>query len=223
MPEGHTYVWLGYKYLCRTKRRERNEGLSSWLAHFPLNLFMGFYFLFRGSRMEPTLKATHGLNVASAHIMAKYYRIDLMHTWASLLLMGGSALRHLYQPIFRFIESKYSKLGRTTNLMEREYYFLRHLEARLFAGMEIDDLAGVKKRLDDLERSYRLTQNNVQLGNAYAYRALILALKENRMEKARQQLNEAERAWTSGEQDMAAGKRRVKLFRKCLGLRANTA
>ena len=217
-PDGHSYVWLGYKYFCRTKRPEQGEIFASWVVRFPLNLIMGFFYTLRGSWMKPTLKASHGLRVASASVMARYYRIDLVHTWAYVSLRKGKKLRPLYQLLFGLVETWYARLKEVSNLMDREYYYLRHLETLLFSGREIENLPSVKTRLDELERSYRLTQNNVQLGNAYAYRALILAMKENGMEEARRQLDEAVRVWTTGDQDMASGQRRVILFRDFLGI-----
>ena len=100
--------------------------------------------------------------------------------------------------------------------MNREYYYLRRLEVRLFAGVDIENIEEDKDRLDELERSYRLTQNDVQLGNTFAYRGLIAALIENDRETARQQLQRAEAEWSRGSRFMASGKRRVKLFRRII-------
>ena len=216
-PDGHDYVWLGYKYLCRVKRWEPGEVRIGWLVHFPLNLGLGLWFLWRGARRPPSFKAGHGLNVATARDMARYYRIDLLHTWASIFLLWGSEARFIYRTPFRVITHLYGRLAKMTELLDHEYYYLRHLEARLFSGADIHDIEDVRWRLDELERSYRLTQNDVQLGNAYAYRALILFLIDGEREAARKQLDQAEEVWKQGGRLMASGKRRVKLFRRFVG------
>ena len=117
---------------------------------------------------------------------------------------------------FHLINHLYNRLARSTALMNREYYYLRRLEARLFAGVDIENIEEDKNRLDELERSYRLTQNEVQLGNTFAYRGLIAALIDNDRETARQQLRQAEVEWSRGSRFMASGKRRVKLFRRII-------
>ena len=166
--------------------------------------------------MSQSLKAGHGLNVATARDMAQYYRVDLLHTWACIFLLGGSKLSFIYKWPFRIINHLYNRLARSTALMNREYYYLRRLEARLFAGVDIENIEEDKNRLDELERSYRLTQNDVQLGNTFAYRGLIAALIDNDHETARKQLGQAEVEWSRGGRLMASGKRRVKLFRRII-------
>lgn len=130
-----------------------------------------------------------------------------------MLLLGGSRWRFIYSAPFRLVAYLYNRLARRTDLFEYGYYFLRLLEARLFSGRETED---VSRRLDELEHSYRLTQNDVQLGNAFAYRALISALINGHHKAAQEQLAKAEEEWKRGGRLMASGMRRVWLFRRLI-------
>jgi hypothetical protein len=195
----------------------RGEARNRWIKSFALNLIRGLYLLHSGTRLDEDLKATHGLGVASARVMAEYYRLDLLHTWASALLLQGKKWKPLYQPMFRIITWKYNRLKLKSELMSQEYYFLRHLEARLFSGNKFEDIDAVRRRLDELEESYRLTKNNIQVGNAYAYRALVFGIVDGDLRRAKAQLDLAAEAWTKDGQIIASGRRRLSIFRRFFG------
>jgi hypothetical protein len=109
----------------------------------------------------------HGLSVRE-----RYYRADLLHCWANLLMVAGGRCSFLYARILRKVTRMYDATGRDSDLMDNGYYWMRHLEARIMSGAGVD-LDGARARLDSIGRAYVLTRNIVQIGNAHAYRALL--------------------------------------------------
>jgi len=98
---------------------------------------------------------------------------------------------------------------------------VRHLEARLLADAHVDRQE-TEDMLDEIERSYELVQNNVQIGNTSSYRALAaFCLGDGRVQARRRaavrHLDRAARAWSEAGSGISSGRRRVELFRRFIG------
>ncbi|NLE61525.1 MAG: hypothetical protein GX616_24500, partial [Planctomycetes bacterium] len=145
--------------------------------------------------------------------MAKYYCVDLLHSWASLLMLIGAPAVDYVRPFFRIVSRLYSQIAAESRLMEWEYYWLRHLEVRLLAAEAVDHDA-VREQLDAIERNYSLVQENVQIGNTHAYRALIAFLWDKDRDSAEAELDAAAKSWAQAGPGVAAGARRITLFRR---------
>lgn len=206
-------VWLGYEYLCLAKRPSPLRPIQ--LLSLPLNVLKGLYHLRKGVR------AAEGEEHQRLHALAAFYRIDLLHSWGSLLLLLGPKAAHLCHIPFRAIERLYATIAKKNDLMQGQYYWLRHLEAQLLSGIEID-AAEANRVLEELERSYSLTQSNVQIGNVDAYRGLMAYLlgdgsNKQRRERARIHYQRAQKTWNQVALDVNAGMRRLILFRRLSG------
>jgi hypothetical protein len=68
-----------------------------------------------------------------------------------------------------------------------------------------------------LEKSYELVQNNVQTGNTYAYRGLLIYSLDGNVDAAATELNQAEQKWRNAGRGISSGMRRVILFRRFIG------
>jgi hypothetical protein len=102
--------------------------------------------------------------------------------------------------------------------MEGSYYFLRRLEAKLLSGKETETVETLDMKIREIGKAHQLTQNLVQIGNAYAYRALVHGFLNNDRDTAEKELDAAERVWKEASEEMASGQRRVLLFRRFLGI-----
>lgn len=129
----------------------------------------------------------------------------LGHRWATL-----------FRPYFAWIAKRYDRMAEESDLMSSEYYWLRHFEAQLLAGRTLN--AGlVSEQLDEIEKANELIQENAQVGNAHAYRALWNATSNRAMpEETERVLKTAEQAWLRSGPNMEAGRRRLVLFRRYL-------
>ena len=145
--------------------------------------------------------------------LAQYYVVDLLHSWAALLMLLGPHTVRLCRPVFLFISALYQHVAVESGFMDWEYYWLRHLEVKLLAGEEVDR-SEVDEKLSQIERNYSLIQNNVQMGNAHAYRALVASVPDRDRQRALDHLHKASEAWMKSGSEIAAGSRRIALFRR---------
>ena len=204
---------LGYEHLCLAKRPHPAKPLRILLL--PVNVLLGLRHLRRAICLADCDAQ------ASLEARAGFYRADLLHSWASLLLLAGPGARRLYRAVFGAIEGMYASVAEATDLMAGGYYWLRHLEAKLFAGMPLDRDA-VEDFLDELDRSYQLVQNNVQIGNTHAYRGIVAYLlgdgpENGRRDAARQCFLRALEAWEGAAEGVSSGQLRLVLFRRFVG------
>lgn len=199
-------VWLGYEYLCLAKRPDPRRPL--WLFALPIFILRGLLLMREGVRTTPEGER------AKQRALAKFYRIDLLHSWANLAMLFGHKSARLFKPYFWWVAKLYERLARQSDIMSGEYYWLRHLEARLLAGVKVD--ASVQELLDEIERSNALIQENVQVGNTYAYRALLNFTQAGNLARTQELLNRAEEKWLQSGRQIESGKRRVILFRRFL-------
>jgi len=212
-PVGCDTVWLGYEYLCLAKRP---NPLKPWrVLGIPFAILRGLRLLKRG------VGAGEDTERQRLSALATYYRADLLHSWGNYLLLLGDGAVRLLRSFFRSVVRQYDRIASNSDLMNGEYYWLRYLEAQLLAGATLDRMQ-IEERLDEIERAYQLTQNNVQVGNTCAYRALVVFLldkkpKKQRRREAAQHLDMAERTWDTAGKDIMAGRRRVVLFRRFIG------
>jgi len=203
-------VWLGYEHLCLIKR----PGLA-WL--------IGLYHYRKGLRLM-----LEGARLARRHgraqcrylcWIARYYRIDLFHTWAGYSLFLGHALDPIIRAAFRPISKLYAGLRRRNpDWMEWDYYWLRGLEADLLAGHPPDSEAWctIQSKLDLIRHRYEILPNYVQAGNVCVYRALVEFLRSRLIQEG--MLNQAEKMWGGPDGAARSGLYRVIQFRRYLGL-----
>lgn len=230
-------VWLGYEHLCLAKRP--NVWRPSSLLQLPSAIVRGLGLLADGAALvevlpgphiprclripylfvagrPPRLKDTAGSGRPNSHrpsTMAKYYCVDLLHSCASLLMLIGAPAVDYVRPFFGIVSRLYSQIAAESHLMEWEYYWLRHLEVRLLAA-EVVDFDAVREQLDAIERNYSLVQENVQIGNTHAYRALIAFLSDKNLDAAEAELDAAAKSWAQAGPGVVAGARRIMLFRR---------
>ena len=160
----------------------------------------------------------------AARAKARYYQADLVHTWGSYLFLLGAPWVKIFRIYFRAVGWLYKRIVAESEegaeLMSYDYYWMRHLEARMIAnwGLAKDEVAAVTGRLMEIGHRNRLVQDCVQEGNTFAYRALLAYLGHPRDEElADQLLGQAESVWSTSGGTMASGRRRVALFRRFTG------
>jgi len=204
-------IELANEYLCQLKRPSLKRLLAAPIL------------LLRGRRL---LK--QGIAAATADererlvARATFYQTDVLLWWSSVSVLFGQRAVRLFRPLFRFISHKYDTLPDDWHESEGNYYYwLRPLEARLLAGAPVD-YESTMRRLDAIERADVLTQENTQLGNACAYRALLIFLRgkdplQSRKDRARDQLDKAEEYWASTDSGVATARIRLTLFRRLIG------
>ena len=201
-------LWLGYEYFCMLKR----------INHLnPLRVLSIPFYLFRGNTLlRQAVESAPVSLAAQITALAEYYKADLFHAWANMFMLFGSNASFLYRPLFRVALRRYDTIAESSQLMDWEYYWMRHLEAKLLLDIDVD-AEEVQSRLDLIENSNRLINENVQIGNTFAYRALYLFVTTGNTSRALQLLDEAERIWSESGKSIQAGHRRTILFRRFMG------
>jgi hypothetical protein len=204
-------VWLGYEYLCLAKRPWGRE-----LFLLPVHVLKGLILMRRGCRSSPAGRMRR-------EIYARYYRTDIVHCWLEPVLLLGPQGIGLFHWAFRLLEARYAGLAKQNSLlMGWEYYWLRHLETWLLAGGTAQDGEWgdreVQAKIDDIRQAYLLTQNDVQVGNAFAYSALHKFVRTGDKQESSRLLSKAEAHWRSLSGYTFSGLLRVILFRRFMGL-----
>ncbi len=169
-------MWLGYEYLCLAKRP--NPLTPIRLLLLPFYVMTGCHLMQAAVRTA----AVHGRQELQAK--RAYYTGDLLHSWGNILMLGGPRLVRWCRWVFRLAADFYGRASSQAPFMGTGYYWLRQLEASLLSGREIDRET-IESRLDELDQSYRLTQNYVQQGNVAAYRGLIAFVLDDDQPRAR--------------------------------------
>jgi hypothetical protein len=204
-------IWLGYEYLCLAKHPR------------PVRILAMPFSIFKGLRLLKT-----GVKIADNHsarlkALSRYYRADLFHGWVNAFMVFGQSGLFIAKPLLKLVDRLYDCIEAESDLMDDEYYWLRHLEIHLLSGKSIRRDKVEKKRdqieqmLKEMEHSYRLTQNNVQLGNVAAYRGLMSFLLDKDDKAASKYLDEAEELWSEVVDNVASGRRRILVFRRFIG------
>jgi len=207
-------VWLGYEYLCLAKRP---HPAKIWrILAWPYFLLKGIWLLRKGVALAASMERPRQAALAA------YYLADLLHSWGSLFMLFGPRGARAGRPLFRIVTRIYDKIARESELMDGEYYWLRHLEARLLAGAHVDKRKA-EKTLDEIEHGYQLVQNNVQIGNTHAYRGLLAYIlghgtQIERQQEAESWFRKAAQAWESAAEGVSSGSRRLSVFRRFAGL-----
>ncbi len=218
--DGHVsddLVWMGYEYLCLAKRLVLRAPWLILLA--PWHVHKGFRLIVKGVRLDRCCDRKGCRRLLAA---ARYYRVELLHAWAEHLLYFGLRFEEVIQEAFRVIADKYDVLSKDyPDFMEWEYYWLRHLEARLLGNLfKTIDLPDVEQRMDEIAANYKMLQNHVQEGNIYVYRALLLFRLDPKGSHKRinHLLLRAERTWSRSDGVAMAGLYRILLYRRFFGL-----
>lgn len=207
--DGHAaddLVWLGYEHLCLIKR----PGFA-WLTGV-CHYRKGLRLMLQGARLARRHDRAQCRYLCS---MARYYRIDLFHTWAGHTLFLGRAFDPIIRAAFRPVTKLYAGLRRRhPDLMEWDYYWLRGKEVELLAGKvprSDAEWCRIRAKLDLIQHRYDILQNHVQAGNERVYRALVEFLRTEVM------LTEAETMWSGADGTARSGLYRVMQFRRYLG------
>lgn len=227
-------LWIGYEHLCLTKRpylsskrgnatgsATRTAGIwrfaysvCAWLLGVPVHVASGYMYMKAATRNARLLGA-HG-----ARPQALFYWADLLNSWGNLAMLAGPCVRPWLRLYFAIVSARYMAIAESSaqgaELLGEDYYWMRHLESRVLSGQHVNREA-VRLKLDEIEHRYRLVQDDVQAGNTHAYRALLAYVYDSDLNAARCHLDEAERLWSASGRSMAAGKRRVALFRRFMG------
>jgi hypothetical protein len=203
-------VWFGYEYLCLAKRPNPMRPLS--LISMPIHIFHGLQLMRKGVR---TAGETGRYQQQAARM---FYKVDLLHSWANILMLFGHRPAKLFRPYFWLVAKLYDRVANKFDLMSGDYHWLRHFEARLLAG-RVENKEAAQQQLEEIERMNDLIQNNVQAGNTYVYRALLDSLNDGNIkptEEAEKLLGKAKERWRRGGPNIESGRRRVILFQRFL-------
>lgn len=208
---GEVYQWLGYEHLCLAKRPNGSLWkIPFWVLTAPCHILGALRYFRLAQRFSDHSERE------SVTARNRFYLIDLLHTWGSLLIATGR-LTWIRVPIFRFLAKLYASGAAKHALLNEEYYWLRHLEARMLGQLPLNDREAVEAKLDGLNYTYTVLQNNVQIGNVSCYRALLSWYADGDKKEAIRLLDRAEDVWREAGKDLAAAERRLALFRRQIG------
>lgn len=203
-------VWMGYERLCLIKRPSWR-----WLlgAPVPYHWCGGVRLMNRGLFYAHDLPRRERRKLRA---MTRFYRGDLLQSWAMLAFLLGRHLRPVTRGLMRRAVMWYEQAGRIDpSGMAWEYYWLRTLEARLFGGLGVGDTKAIASRIEEIDWSYAILQNHVQRGNTLAYQALFGACPPA---EAADLLRRAEELWSDEDGFVASGLLRVIIYRRALRL-----
>lgn len=214
---GAEYVWYGYQHFCALKPHKIP------LYYLPicwLHYFVGRYYMNRGlvyMKKHASDKSAYKYKLQKS--LVDFYGTDLLHNWAGLLMIFGNKLEFVIKGLFKIIFNRYSAIDNDA-LMSREYYWLRKLEAGLLADKanEMGKMEDIIRKIDMMENDYRILQNNVQIGNIDAYRALLYYHKNKDIAQAKDYIERADNAWRSHGEGVLSGKVRLMLYRAYMGI-----
>jgi hypothetical protein len=200
-------LWIGYEHLCLCKRLQWRLVLAPW------HLYRGRVLLRRGVRAGQRTTRLH------REALDEYYRADLIHSWANVLIAGGPRVVARFRCVFEGLVRRYCRVDALDpELMAGEYYWLRKLEARLLAG-EAVDVAKERGKILEILEAYEQIQNSVQRGNPYVYLALLEFLHGSGIKTAAMHLDKAEEIWRKLGNVTPAGLDRVAVYRRFCGIK----
>jgi hypothetical protein len=237
LPIANNVIWCGYEYLCMGKRPSLKKPLR--LLVMPYYVWKGIRLLKKGiildkkeSKLQknPDSMSVYYQNDSLAapvgyhtHIplktIAEYYYVDFLHSWGNIIMLLGKKSVPFCRLYFRRIEKKYRDISISSHLMNSSYYWLRHLEAKMLAGIPIshNERNEIMLKLDELEINYELVQNYVQIGNTCSYRGLMYYLLDKNITEAEKEISKAEEKWLKAGGVISSGQRRVILFKRFIG------
>jgi hypothetical protein len=202
--------WFGYEHICRIKR----PGISALAA--PYYYKRGFKLMMHAISLTRKHDTALGRQMVA---LVRYYRVDLLHTWAGHLLFLGHRFPFTAR-IFRPISVLYDGLRRRhPALMEWDYYWLRAFESDVLShkiNLTAEELHRITSKLNMIQRRYDILQNYVQSGNVDVYRALLQFAKDQTV--IPDALQRAEDVWTGAAGVKASGLYRVLQYRRYFGL-----
>ncbi len=200
-------VWMGYEHLCLCKRLHCRLVLAPW------NFWRGRALLRRG------VQAGEDATRRRRQALDEFYRADLVHSWANVLIACGPRAVARFRSVFVRLARHYDRVDQLDpELMAGEYYWLRRLEVRLLAGEAID-VAKERAKLLEILESYERIQNSVQRGNPHVYLALLEFLHGAGITAAAGHLDQAEAIWRRHGNVTPAGLDRVAVYRRFCGIK----
>ena len=204
-------LWFGYEYLCLLKR----PSLSFIAA--PLLFQKGRKLMLQAARLARNHDRSECRRICE---MARYYQIDLCHTWAGHTLFLGHPYHRLIRTSFVRVAKMYARFTeRHPELMSLDYYWLRGLESKLHAGYlpeSNDAWQKIEDQLDVIQHRYKILQNYVQSGNALVFKALVEFWKTGHVR--RDLMEQAEQAWSGRDGEARSGLYRIAQYRRYFGL-----
>lgn len=226
-PTADDMIWLGYEHLCLAKRPHAHPPATDpsawrWLLSVPVEVLRGCLLMGLGAVAKPS----HHRQRRQRGAMVAYYVGDLWHSWGNVLMLRGAPVVKRLRLWFA-VPLVWYRIAAwlDADLMDSGYYWMRWLEASLLKrwGLGRMNRADVEQRLEAIAHEHRLIQNNVQEGNTWAYRALIAYVVDGDVGAAHALLRKAETTWDRTGGVMAAGHRRVTLFRRFMAMPPPTA
>lgn len=210
------YIWLGYEYLCLAKRPL--IPFFHWPILIPYYKHKANYFFNKGLSLVEELDV-RSFDKRYFRGLVEYYKADLLHSWGNLMtFLFGQRFTYIQKKYFSCVYNKYNVISEQFDVLEDRYHWLRRLEAFLFSGGKIDNYKEIEKRIDEVHQNYIVLQNFVQLGNTYAYLALLKYHQFNfKKEESVKLLKKAASVWSKSGEKMASAQRRLIVFRRYFG------
>jgi len=202
-------VWLGYEHLCMAKGPA--PPLVLWPTTTVVNIIRGNRLMNAGTKLASD--EIKGTLVA----LAAYYRVDLIHSWASFFLLLGRRFNAVTRFLFKLVSRKYERISSLSPLLGEGYYWLRRLEADLLSGCKLEKRRAVEDRLDELEFRHNVLQNHLQIGNIHVYRGLIAFSQDGDRTTALNELSAAKEVWDQVGTEMRSPQRRLLVFGRYFG------
>ena len=155
-------ISTGYQYISYAKPQLFNilEFIKT-----PFYFIKGRYYLFIGEKMADNI---------SLKAFARYYKADFLHNWVSILLLFNNRLLNFLRKLFfKRIDYLYDKISKKyPSHMDREYFYMRKIEAEVLSGSKPIKL-DVEKKLVEIERYFRLTSQLDHLRNVCITKAFL--------------------------------------------------
>ncbi len=210
------YIWLGYEYLCLAKRPL--IPFIHWPILIPYYRYKAEYFFNKGLSLteeigEPSIDKQYFKG------LVEYYKIDLLHGLGNVMtFLLGQRFTNIQRWYFTYVYNKYKVLSEEYDILSDRYHWLRKLEAFLFSGGIIDNYKDIEKRIGEIHQNYVILQNFVQLGNTYAYLALLKYHQSNfKKNDSVELLKKAANVWSKSGERMVSAQRRLIVFRRYFG------
>jgi len=208
-PSYNARMWLGYLRLWQAKHPSPKRPMS--LLKFGYNLFFGLYLIRDAAKRADVSTKTE------MEAQDLFFRGDIFHTWANMLMLLRSFSRPIYVNLLRIALRYYDKMANLSDSMRVGYYWLRRFEAQLLASPRTIDWHDATQHLNELKTTNELTQEITQIANAYVYFALILYLFDTKSEDYQHYFTEAERLLKGRGKDNETAFRRLMLIKRFTG------
>ncbi len=187
-------IWLGYQYL---RRMVRPIGIFD-LFLIPIHGICTFFYFRRGIKCAVQERGSAGTQPQKEYIDSLvtrarfFFPAQLPHGWAENLMMLGPSAAPLLRPLLLLSLCLYRRGERSNpRMMESEYFWMRHLQARILSGLSIDS-SSVLQRLLEIEHFFCALNDNAHLQTVRICQALVAA-RDGFKEKTSVFLDDAER------------------------------